>query len=151
LQQKSTQIVVTGLPMASIDCLSERRFVFFRNLFYPSCRLSRDETISRAWAVHVGLREMAVRRKFVLLEQKPQWFGWDGIHVDYWQREAYYRENIQQFPDSGTKPELFDDQRKFFLTWRQRPEFAFKTLFGRAIYRPQPSGSLADGSRVCKY
>jgi len=75
----------------------------------------------------------------------------DGIHVNYWQREAYYREIIQQFPDSGTKPELCGDQRKFFLTWQQRPEFAFKTLFGRAIYRPQPSGLLTDASRVSKY
>jgi len=151
LQQQSAQIVVTGLPMASIDCLSERRFVFFRNLFYPSCRLSRDETISRAWAVHVGLREMAVRRKFVLLEQKAQWFGWDGIHVHYWQREAYYRDIVQQFADSGKKPEPLESGRGLFLTWQQRPECAFKTLFGRAIYRQQPSGLLTDGSRVCKY
>ncbi|MBS0484089.1 MAG: hypothetical protein JSS06_02540 [Proteobacteria bacterium] len=151
LQSQSAQIVVTGLPMASIDRLSERRFVFFRNLFYPSCRLSRNETISRAWAVHEGLREMAARRGLIVHEQKPGWFGWDGIHVHYWQRAAYYRAIVRQFPDSGGKPEFCDDQRKFFLSWQQRPEFAFKTLFGCAIYRPQPSGLLADGSRVCKY
>jgi hypothetical protein len=113
--------------------------------------LSRNETISRAWAVHEGLREMAVRRKFILHEQKPEWFGWDGIHVHYWQREAYYRTIVRQFPDSNEKPEPLEGKRELFLTWRQRPEFAFKTLFGRAIYRPQPSGLLADGSRVCKY
>ncbi|MBS0496560.1 MAG: hypothetical protein JSR51_02805 [Proteobacteria bacterium] len=151
LQQQSAQIVVTGLPMTSIERLSERHFLFFRNLFYPTCRLSRNETVSRAWAVHGGLVAMAARRKFILHEQKPEWFGMDGIHVNYWQREAYYRDIVRQFADSGAKPELCGDQRKFFLTWRQRPEFAFKTLFGRAIYRPQPSGSLADGSRVCKY
>ncbi len=151
LQRQSARIVVTGLPMASIDCLSERRYIFFRNLFYPSCRLSRNETISRAWAVHEGLQEMAARRKFILHEQKSGWFGWDGIHVHYWQREAYYRAIVQRLPDSGGKPEFCDDQRKFFLSWRQRPEFAFKTLFGRAVYRPQPSGLLADSSRVYKY
>lgn len=151
LQRQSAQIVVTGLPMASIDCLSERRFVFFRSLFYPSCRLSRKETISRAWAVHEGLQEMAVRRKFILHEQKPEWFGLDGIHVNYWQREAYYRAIVQRFQDPGGAPELPGNPREFLLTWRQRPEFAFKTLFGRAVYRPQPSGLLADGSRVCKY
>jgi len=151
LQQQSVQIVVTGLPMTSIECLSERRFLLFRNLFYPTCRLLRNETVSRVWAVHDGLAAMAARRKFILHEQKPEWFGLDGIHVNYWQREAYYREIIQQFPDSGEKPGPQERQWEFFLTWQQRPEFAFKTLFGRAIYRPQPSGLLADGSRVCKY
>ncbi|QOJ22160.1 MAG: hypothetical protein HRU77_11695 [Gammaproteobacteria bacterium] len=151
LQQQSAQIVVTGLPMTSIERLSERRFLLFRNLFYPSCRLPRNETVSRAWAVHDGLVAMAARRKFVLHEQKPEWFGLDGIHVDYWQREAYYRDIVQQFADSGKKPEPLESGRGLFLTWQRRPEFAFKTLFGRAIYRPQPSGLLADGSRVCKY
>ena len=151
LQQQSAQIVVTGLPMTSIERLSERRFLLFRNLFYPSCQLSRNETISRAWAVHDGLVAMAARRKFVLHEQKPEWFGLDGIHVDYWQRDAYYREIIQQFPDSGEKLGALENHRGFFLTWQRRPEFAFKTLFGRAIYRPQPSGSLADDSRAGKY
>lgn len=151
LQQQSAQIVVTGLPMTSIERLSERRFLLFRNLFYPSCRLPRNETVNRAWAVHDGLAAMAARRQFVLHEQKTEWFGMDGIHVNYWQREAYYRDIVRQFADSGANTGLCGDRRKFMLTWRQRPEFAFKTLFGHAIYRPQPSGSLADGSRVCKY
>lgn len=151
LQQQSAQIVVTNLPMASTERLSERRFLLFRNLFYPSCLLSRSETINRAWAVHDGLEVMAARRKFILHEQKPEWFGLDGIHVDYWQREAYYRDIVQQFADSGEKTGPLESQREFFLTWQQRPEFAFKTLFGRAIYRSQPSGLLADGSRVGKY
>lgn len=144
LQQQSAQIVVTNVPMASIENLSERRYTFFRNLFYPTCRLSWHETIGRAWAVHDGLAAMAACRKFILLEQKPEWFGLDGIHVHYWQREAYYRAIVQQFPGSGGK-------RRFFLTWRQRPKFAFKTLLSHAIHHPQPSGLLADGSRVGKY
>ncbi|MBS0299309.1 MAG: hypothetical protein JSR32_05165 [Proteobacteria bacterium] len=151
LQRQSAQIVVTGLPMASIESLSERRYTFFRNLFYPSCRLSWHETISRAWAVHAGLADMAVRRKFTLYEQEPRWFGWDGIHVNYWQRAAYYRAIVQRFSDLGGKPALQEGRRRFFPAWRQRPEFAFKTLAGRAVYCQQPSGLLADGSRVGKY
>jgi len=151
LQRQSAQIVVTGLPLASIECLSERRYTFFRNLFYPSCRLSWHETISRAWAVHDGLVEMAAHRKFILHEQRPEWFGLDGIHVNYWQRAAYYRAIVQQFPNSGEKLGLLESKRKFFPVWQQRPEFAFKTLAGRAVYCQQPSGLLADGSIICKY
>jgi hypothetical protein len=151
LQRQSAQIVVTNLPIASVERLSERRYTFFRNLFYPFCKLSRDETLSRVRAVHVGLVDMAVRRQFLLVEQEAHWFGSDGIHVNYWQREAFYRDIVRRFPDSGAKPEHWDDKRKFFLTWQRRPVFAFKTVLGRAIHCPQPSGQLADGSPVSKY
>ncbi|MDV6342288.1 hypothetical protein R2103_10985 [Nitrosomonas sp. Is24] len=151
LQRQSAQIVVTNLPLASIERLSERRYTFFRNLFYPSCRLPRNETLSRARAVHAGLMDMAARRQFLLVEQEAHWFGTDGIHVNYWQREAFYRDIVRRFPDSGVKPEHRDDKRKRFLTWQRRPVFAFKTVLGRAIHCPQPSGQLADGSPVSKY
>ena len=151
LQRQSAQIVVTNLPMASVERLSERRYTFFRNLFYPFCKLSRDETLSRVRAVHAGLVDMAVRRQFLLVEQEAHWFGPDGIHVNYWQREAFYRDIMRRFPDSGAKPEHWDDKRKFFLTWQRRPVFAFKTVLGRAIHCPQPSGQLADGSAICKF
>ena len=151
LQRLSAQIVVTNLPMASIERLSERRYTFFRNLFYPSCRLPRNETLSRARAVHAGLADMAVRRQFMLVEQESHWFGPDGIHVNYWQREAFYRDIVRRFADSGAKLELPSSKQAFSLSWQRRPEFAFKTVLGRAIHCSQPSGLLADGSPVCKY
>lgn len=151
LQRQSAQIVVTNLPIASVEQLSERRYTFFRNLFYPFCKLSRDETLSRVRAVHAGLVDMAVRRQFLLVEQEAHWFGPDGIHVNYWQREAFYRDIVRRFPDPGAESGYEDDKPKLFLAWQRRPVFAFKTVLGRAIHCPQPSGRLADGSSVGKY
>ncbi len=150
LRKHAAQIVVTNLPMASIESLSERRYIFFRNIFYPSCQLSKDETISRAQVVHSGLLSMAAQRHFKLYEQGSDWFGLDGIHVNYWQRKAYYQDILSQFPDSGKKPEAVEDEQEFLLTWQRRPEFAYKTLLGRTSHCPQPSGKLPDGSLVCK-
>lgn len=150
LQKHAAQIVVTNLPMASIESLSERRYIFFRNIFYPSCQLSRDETISRAQVVHRGLVEMAVKRHFKLYEQKPDWFGLDGIHINYWQRKAYYQDVLNQFPGPDKKPDARRDKQELLLTWQRRPEFAYKTVLGRASYCQQPSGQLPDGSLVCK-
>jgi len=98
LQKQSAQIVVTNLPMASIQSLSKRRYLFFRNIFYPFCRLPRSETVSRARAVHQGLIDLASCRNFTLYEQEPFWFGPDGIHVHYWKRRAFYRDVLEQFP-----------------------------------------------------
>lgn len=151
LQQQSAEVVVTDLPMATVECLSERRYSVFRALFYPSCHLSKDETISRAKTVHAGLVDMAAQRHFNLYEQAPVWFGWDGIHVNYWQRKGYYQDIVEQFPDHFEHFESIEDQQKFLQTWQRRPQFAYKTVFGQALYCSQPSGQLADGSSVFKY
>ena len=62
LQMQSAQIIVTNLPMASIEDLSDRRYTFYRNIFYPFCRLPRSETVSRARSVYQGLIDLASRR-----------------------------------------------------------------------------------------
>lgn len=98
LQKQSAQIVVTNLPMTSIEDLSERRYTFYRNIFYPFCRLPRSETVSRVRAVYQGLIDLASRRNFMLYEQEPVWFGPDGIHVHYWKRRAFYRDILDQLP-----------------------------------------------------
>lgn len=153
LQMQSAQIVVTNLPMASIEDLSERRYTFYRNIFYPFCRLPRSETVSRVRAVYQGLIDMASRRNFTLYEQEPVWFGPDGIHVHYWKRRAFYRDVLEHFavPGSNDKTDSGESRKELFLTWQQRPKFAYKTVLGREIQCQQPSGRLADGSSVYKY
>lgn len=151
LQQHSAQIVVTNLPMASIESLSEWRYTFFRTLFYPSCRLSRDETVNRARVVYQGLIDMASRLHFRLTEQEPVWLGLDGIHVNYWQRRAFYQHMLGQLPAPGDQHTSAERKQASWLTWQLRPQFAYKTVLGCEIYCQQPSGQLADGSTIFKY
>ena len=151
LQMQSAQIVVSNLPMASIEDLSERRYTFYRNIFYPFCQLPRSETVSRARVVYQGLVDMASRRNFALYEQEPTWFGPDGIHVHYWKRGAFYRDILEQFPMFSTGETFEGSDNALLLTWQRRPKFAYKTLLGRPIYCSQPSGRLTDGTRISKY
>lgn len=149
LQRQPVQIVATNLPLRSIERLSEGRYLIFRNLFYPFCKLSLVETVRRARIVHEGLLDMAASMHFKLYEQDPVWFGLDGIHANYWQRKAYYRDMLAQFP----VPDRISTSRQqaHSLTWQQRPTVASKTVFGRTINCPQPSGRLSDGSPVATY
>lgn len=145
LQRRSAHIVMTNLPIASIETLSERRYNFFRNLLYPLCRLSRDEVVDRARAVHRGLITLASGRNFELCEQEPEWFGFDGIHLSYWKRRMIYQQLFEQFPASN------DDQTSVASVWKQRPQFAVKTMWGREQRCQQPSGRLLDGTVVAMY
>lgn len=151
LRKQSAQIVVTNLPIASIEQLSEQRYTFFRRMFYPSSQMSRAQTLHCAHAVHQGLTEMASRHHFELYEQKPVWFGTDGIHVGYLQRKAFYQDVVQRFSPTRAQSDSKVNEVIFPPNWQWRPQFAYKTLFGRPIHRQQPSGQLSDGSSVCKY
>ncbi|SFE22439.1 hypothetical protein [Nitrosomonas sp. Nm166] len=151
LQQQSAQIVVTNLPMASIESLSKSLYTLFRNIFYPFCRLSKEETLSRARAVYQGLIDMAARRHFKLYEQKPVWLGSDGIHVHYWKRRAFYEDILAQFSLTDNSHMCIQSKEELLLTWQRRSHFAYKTILGREIHCPQPSGRLADGTTIFKY
>lgn len=149
LRQQSARIVVTNLPLTSIERLSKQHYLLFRNLFYPTCKLSRNEALRRAVIVHDELVGMAARMHFTLYEQSPLWFGFDGIHINYRQRRAYYEDVIARFPVVDFS--ILAREFKLLRGWRQRPSFAFKTIAGCACYCPQPSGRLWDESLIFKY
>ena len=101
--------------------------------------------------VHDGLEAMRSRLNIELYEPDSSWFGPDIIHVLYWKRRDFYHRVIERISDldAGQKPEF--EQSLHGCGWQQRPQFACKKLLGRVYYHPQPSGLLADGSRVSMY
>ncbi len=151
LQKQAAHVVMTNIPIESIECLTERRYKFLRNILYPSCRLSKCEVVNRARAVHQGLIEMAAAKQFKLCELKQDWFGVDGIHINYWKRKAFYQQVLQQLPVPNEMPERNVDELPFFSTWKRCPQFARKTLFGKVRFCNQPSGELADRTTISLY
>lgn len=84
----TTDITITDLPLASVKRLSPAKFLFFRSLFFPPCRLSRDEAFARVDEVNAGLIQLAASRHLRLLPLRPSWYGFDPIHF----RPAFWRE-----------------------------------------------------------
>ncbi|MDP1558944.1 MAG: hypothetical protein Q8K59_10165 [Nitrosomonas sp.] len=151
LQRQETHIVMTNLPIQSIESLSEWHYKIFRALFFPSCRLSRGEIVERARAVHGGLVDMASSKQFSLYEQAPVWFGPDAIHVRYWKRKELYRHIFERFPRVCDAQRPMGEKEPHFSGWKQRPQFAFKVVLGREYRHPQPSGRLTDATAVSLY
>ncbi|SEQ96482.1 hypothetical protein SAMN05421690_100497 [Nitrosomonas sp. Nm51] len=160
LQQNGARIVMTNLPMASVRAMSERRFWMLKNILFPTCRLSRDEIVERACAVHQGLCELAAQHQLVLYEPQPEWMSVDGIHVSLWKRRAFYRQlfchctNLAAFYADRARLASVADRREDDLScfsWQQRPRFAVRRLFGKVLHAAQPSGRLADNTTVALY
>jgi len=156
LQRYSAHIVMTNLPVVSIESLSDMRFRLLRNLLFPTCSLSRDEMVARARAVHQGLAELAAERGLVLLELEPEWMGFDGIHVAYRKRQLLYRQLLMSFEcfnqeKSEANTQSMNDFGASFLSWQRRPQFAERRLFGKIKQSPQPSGFFRDRTTVALY
>ncbi len=81
LLSHTADVVLTDLPRASIRGLSPPAFLFFRTLFFPPCRLARDEVFDRVDRVNEGLAGIAssMGLRFVHLEE--DWYGFDPIHL----------------------------------------------------------------------
>ena len=84
----TSDITITDLPLASVKRLSPAKFRFFRSLFFPTCRLSRDEAFARVDEVNAGLIRLAASRHLRLLPLRSEWYGFDPIHF----RPAFWGE-----------------------------------------------------------
>ena len=143
LQRQAAKIVMTNIPIASIEPLSERHYRIIRAIFFPFSRLSRREVVHRARLVHRGLVDMASSNNFELCEQEPIWFGPDVIHILYWKRKELYRRIFERLPaSSGTRGPTGEETPRN-ASWRKRPRFAYKKVLGRDKRCQQPSGHLA--------
>ncbi len=81
LLSHTTDVVLTDLPRASIRGLSPQAFLFFRTLFFPPCRLARDEVFERVDRVNEGLAGIASSLGLRFVHLKEDWYSWDPIHI----------------------------------------------------------------------
>jgi hypothetical protein len=151
LQRQAAQIVMTNVPIASIESLSERHYRLIRALFFPFSRLSRRDAIKRTRLVHRGLRDIASEYSLHIFEQDPIWFGPDVIHIHYRKRKELFRRLVERLPATSDARDSTMEQTLRNATWTKRPQFACRTVLGQERHCQQPSGQLTDGTTVYLY
>jgi hypothetical protein len=62
LQQFTPDVVITGLPHAAVAGLPAARYLLFRSIFFPRCRLTLDDTMRIGAEVDAGLQAIAASR-----------------------------------------------------------------------------------------
>jgi hypothetical protein len=147
LRQFTPDVVVTGLPHAAVAGLPPGRYLLFRSVFFPRCRLTLDQTMRIGAEVDEGLRAIASRRGAAFFRLKPEWYGLDPIHIrprmwrDAWQ-EILCGEHAPASARSSTRREAV---RLYCL----QPERA--SYLGRERRTPQRGIPLRRGGRVWLY
>jgi len=146
LRRVTEDVVVTGLPLASIRRLSSLKFLAFRSILVPSCRLSLPQVLERAELVNVGLAELSSAQGAKLTHLDPAWYGFDPIHVrpSLWTL-AWGQILGVQTPASPNGISAVESLRLYLM----RPERRW--MFGREQFTHQSGIALPSGGRVWLY
>ena len=146
LQRHGADVTLTDLPVASVHGLSNVRFLVFRSLFFPFCRIPLVRVREAAEAVSAGLAKLAASRNLRFFRLQAAWYGLDPIHI----RRSLARTAWQAILGTGVLPSegdvpISEQLQLFFL----RPERRW--LLGIEQRTPQGGVRLPSGGRIWLY
>ena len=147
LQAHAAEVVLTDLPLASVRRLSPAKFLFFRTILYPPCRLSLAQALDCTERVSDGLLQLARRRGCGFFNLRPEWYGIDPIHF----RPGTWRIAWQQILGGGDgsaalpRAPLAESLGLYLM----RPEREWIAGWERTV--PQAGRRLRRGARVWLY
>jgi hypothetical protein len=145
LQRVTRDIILTDLPLAAIRRLSPARFLLFRSILFPSCRLSLGHVLEVAGRVNAGLVELATARGVRWFRLDPAWYGLDPIHI----RPASWRSAWPAILEARVPVNGSGSWLEGLTLCRMRPERRW--LLGVPQFTPQSGVALPMGGRVWLY
>jgi hypothetical protein len=150
LRAQGAEVVMTDLPLGSIDRLSSARFLLFRSVLVPSCRLSLAQVVDRSLAVEWGLRRLAERSGAAMVSLRPEWYGFDPIHIRprLW-GEAWREIFIGDREQAGRASLPSSRPLEWVRYYRAKPEQ--RRLLGVARRQSQPALALPGGTAMYLY
>jgi hypothetical protein len=150
LDRAHATTIITELPLARLERLSERQFLFFRTLFFPKSRLTYADIRSRASELNDSLLTLGERRKIPVIPVSDAWYGLDPIHL----RRSSWREAwptiLSTWHDRDPRSVR---PRTSFTRWAYLRSLApaEHRSFGWDRHAAQPSGVLRDGTTISLY
>lgn len=146
LRRFTGDIVLTDLPLASLRRLSRSKFLLFRSMLFPRCRLSLEQTLDEAERLTAGLAELAASRGLRFFRMRPEWYGFDPIHVRPRMWRVAWREILCGDAAAASRgPSWLEALRLLSLPPEQQ------RLLGLEQVTPQPGRTLRRGGRVWLY
>lgn len=146
LKVLTSDIVLTDLPLASVRRLSHPKFLAFRSILVPSCRLSLTQVLDRAELVNKGLGALSVKHGATLFELDPDWYGFDPIHMRPSQWRSAWQHILGSQPEVQSNNGATGESVKLYF---MRPERRW--LFGVEQFTPQSGTVLRSGGQVWLY
>jgi hypothetical protein len=150
LAEAGATTVVTQLPICNLEGLSERRFRFYRQVFFPSCRLELSDVRSTVPALHEQLMTLAAERKISVIPISKSWYGPDPVHIKPSARRTAWAEMLSEWRAADV-PQVVARRSVWRWTYLNCLAPAEQSLFGILRRSYQPGGRLADGTTISLY
>ena len=147
LLEATPNVMITGLPVESVQSLGKKRYLLMRSILFPGNRTTLAEAVDRVLQVEEQLDSLAREFGIEKMEPKRDWFGFDPIHIRRQHRVTAWEFYLQKNQSSHPSKSQIRDARLC------RSQLRFlghetKWLFGKQRRSEQPTRVLADGSRV---
>jgi len=150
LENNHAQIVMTNIPWESIRGISQIHFKLMRYVFFPFSKLTREQLLFHTKIVYEQLQDIAKKHNIKLCAPKPDWYGWDLLHIR--KRIQVYTQLVENFQPSKTQPTLTETSlHRGKWKFKNKPHPLKREIFNREIYCDQPSSKLRDGSLIFMY
>jgi hypothetical protein len=143
LARHQAELVITRLPLASVERLSPLRYHATKAIFFPRTGGRWPEMLSRARTLDQSLVEIGSRFSARLIEQPLEWYGFDPIHIRRGHRARAWQTIFSAWSSfgaatNGNRLALADVARLRLAAPAER------RLFGRQQLRPQPALALGE-------
>jgi hypothetical protein len=150
LAEHDARVVFNNVPLASLQTVGWARYHVFREMPFPSCRLSRRELISRAERLSDRLTRLASDRKIPAFSGEIEWYGLDPIHPRWPAGGQIWSRMIGELVrPSVSIPLARPAHTQAHKLRRLRPESWFHFGFQRRA--SQPCAKLTDGTITSLY
>jgi hypothetical protein len=150
LTARGAHVVLNNIPLTSLRRVGRARYHFFRELFFPSCRLSRADMLRRAERLSEALDEVAAVRQIPVFSGEIQWYGLDPIHPRRRASGEIWRRMLAELSRAESLPALARPPRRMAAHLHSlRPESWVQ--FGVARRAAQPNARLSDGTTISLY
>jgi len=145
LQRVTQDIILMDLPLAGIRRLSQARFLVFRSIMFPFCRLPFGRVLEIAERVNAGLVELAAASGARLFRLNPAWYGLDPIHF----RPSVLCSAWEEILDARSTVHRPCSLRERLMLCLMPPERRW--ILGVEQLTPQSGVALPSGGRVWLY
>ncbi|MCE9551808.1 MAG: hypothetical protein K8T91_00295, partial [Planctomycetes bacterium] len=144
LDAVGARVVMTRLPLESLQRTPPHRYWLLRKLFFPANRTPLDTMLDRAEQLNRQVDALGRQGWAALVDLPGAWYGFDPIHIRRSMRATAWRTILAPLGSAESSP------LSSTMTWRQRVSLRrFKplerTVGGVVQIHPQPAGILADG------
>ena len=155
LQQRGFQIVITQLPIESIQAVGPLRFHILKSILVPGCQQSLEAIKDQSHQINNKIVSLSKGHHVTILRQSGSWYGIDAIHVkrsclnELWQRVVDCWPGISREQHAMRGVDRFGGWQEWSRLGAASAEV--RSLSGLMLFTPQPALRLADTTRIYLY